>query len=91
MFMVTTDCVKCGLKVLQAGQSGKAATSRRANLSGSPINRPVIDRKDRLLLAFGHQHLGLTQAALTAELVSALYHDEIPALDLTPYRLARFG
>ena len=52
---------------------------------------PVIDRKDRLLLAFGHQHLGLTQAALTAELITALYHGETPALDLTPYRLARFG
>jgi len=52
---------------------------------------PVIDRKDRLLLAFGHQHLGLTQAALTAELITALYHDETPGLDLTPYRLARFG
>ena len=52
---------------------------------------PVIDRKDRLLLAFGHQHLGLTQAALTAELITALYHDETPALDLTPYRLARFA
>ena len=52
---------------------------------------PVIDRQDRLLLAFGHQHLGLTQAALTAELITALYHDETPALDLTPYRLARFG
>ena len=52
---------------------------------------PVIDRRGRLLLAFGHQHLGLTQAALTAELISALYHDETPALDLSPYRLARFG
>lgn len=52
---------------------------------------PVIDRRDRLLLAFGHQHLGLTQAALTAELISALYHGETPAIDLSPYRLARFG
>lgn len=52
---------------------------------------PVIDRRDRLLLAFGHQHLGLTQAALTAELISALYHGETPAIDLSPYRLARLG
>ena len=52
---------------------------------------PVIDRDGDLLLAFGHQHLGLTQAALTAEILSALYFGETPPIDLTPYRLHRFA
>ena len=51
---------------------------------------PVIDRDGDVLLAFGHQHLGLTQAALTAETLAALYFGEIPPLDLAPYRLHRF-
>ncbi|OSI13445.1 NAD(P)/FAD-dependent oxidoreductase [Neisseria canis] len=52
---------------------------------------PVIDRKENVLLAFGHQHLGLTQAPLTAQLVKALYFGEQPAMDLSPYRFNRFG
>lgn len=51
---------------------------------------PVIDRKENILLAFGHQHLGLTQAPLTAKLVKALYFGEQPAIDLSPYRFSRF-
>lgn len=51
---------------------------------------PVIDRVGQVYLAFGHQHLGLTQAALTASLVTALYFEERPAIDLAPFRLGRF-
>lgn len=51
---------------------------------------PVIDRHGPVLLAFGHQHLGLTQAAMTARLVTSLYFDEPPELALHPYRLHRF-
>jgi D-amino-acid dehydrogenase len=36
-----------------------------------PDSLPVIDQVcgGKVLLAFGHQHLGLTQAAVTAEMV----------------------
>ncbi|MEH6576867.1 MAG: FAD-binding oxidoreductase [Amphritea sp.] len=59
-----------------------------------PDSLPVIDRsgpKGEVLLAFGHQHLGLTQAALTAQLIVQLYRGEETSFDLDPYRLARFG
>lgn len=52
---------------------------------------PVIDRQGPVLLAFGHHHLGLTQAAATAEIIGALYFDETPPIDPQPYRIARFG
>lgn len=52
---------------------------------------PVIDREGGVLLAFGHHHLGLTQAAATAELVAALYFDQPPAIDPSPYRVRRFA
>lgn len=58
-----------------------------------PDSLPVIDRvgpKGQILLAFAHQHLGLTHAAITAELVVNLALFETPRLDLTPYRLHRF-
>jgi D-amino-acid dehydrogenase len=39
-----------------------------------PDSLPIIDRvcDGKVLLAFGHQHLGLTQAAITAELIAQL-------------------
>lgn len=66
-----------------------------------PDSLPIIDRvgDGRVLLAFGHHHLGLTQSAITAEMIASLTgpadgntpiepHDLPP---LEPYRLARFG
>jgi len=60
-----------------------------------PDSLPIIDRvcEGKVLLAFGHQHLGLTQAAVTAEMVGHLAATGTgdPALpSLHPYRLARF-
>ena len=63
-----------------------------------PDSLPVIDRVEggRVLLAFGHQHLGLTQAAVTAELIAELAapaQGEAHASTLPPraaYALGRF-
>ncbi|MDR5860010.1 NAD(P)/FAD-dependent oxidoreductase [Halomonas eurihalina] len=64
-----------------------------------PDSLPVIDRagpQGRVWLAFGHHHLGLTQAAITARLVgqfSSLERESTEAAlpSLAPYRLARFA
>lgn len=58
-----------------------------------PDSLPVIDRHPqhpRLLFAFGNQHLGLTQAAISAELVIDLMAGETPSIDPRPYRVDRF-
>jgi D-hydroxyproline dehydrogenase len=60
-----------------------------------PDSLPVIDSAcdGKVLLAFGHQHLGLTQAAVTAEMIAQWVTGEgaragLPARDA--YRLDRF-
>lgn len=62
-----------------------------------PDSLPIIDRvcNGKVLLAFGHQHLGLTQAAVTAELIAQIASPatvarslRLPAIE--PYRLDRF-
>lgn len=58
-----------------------------------PDSLPVIGRHPghpRVQFAFGHQHLGLTQAAITAELIANQLQDRPTALDLTPFRADRF-
>lgn len=58
-----------------------------------PDSLPVIDTHPNypaVHFAFGHQHLGLTQAAITAELVSSLVMAQSQPLSLEPYRVTRF-
>ncbi len=58
-----------------------------------PDSLPVIGpspKASRVIYAFGHGHLGLTQAAGTAELVANLAQGHAPAIDITPYRATRF-
>ncbi|AWM92237.1 FAD-dependent oxidoreductase [Pseudomonas sp. 31-12] len=75
--------------------SAEAATPWMGFRPSLPDSLPIIDRvcDGKVLLAFGHQHLGLTQAAVTAELIAQLASpataaDGLPAID--PYRLDRF-
>ena len=59
-----------------------------------PDYLPAIGRSTRrpdVFYAFGHQHLGMTLAAFTGELVGALVADERPSVDLKPFRVERFG
>ena len=59
-----------------------------------PDYLPAIGRSPRaqnLFYAFGHQHLGLTLAAATAEIVAAIVSEDTPPLDPAPFDLQRFG
>lgn len=58
-----------------------------------PDSLPAIGRagsQPRVIYAFGHGHLGLTQSAGTARLVADLLTDERPLIDLTPFSPHRF-
>jgi D-amino-acid dehydrogenase len=44
-----------------------------------------------LLYAFGHQHLGLTLAPITADIVTALVAGKEPFMPIAPFDIARFG
>lgn len=59
-----------------------------------PDYLPAIGRfpsAPSILYAFGHQHLGLTLAAVTAELVAQLAIDATPTVDLNPFNIQRFS
>lgn len=58
-----------------------------------PDSLPVIGRSSKsagLVYAFGHGHLGLTQSAGTAELISAIVEGQTPAIPLDPFSATRF-
>ena len=58
-----------------------------------PDTLPAIGaaaRDHRVIYAFGHGHLGLTQAAATARLVADIVLGRPPAIDVAPFRPQRF-
>lgn len=58
-----------------------------------PDSLPAIGRSratPRVIHAFGHGHLGLTQSTGTARLVADLLTGATPAIDLTPFSPQRF-
>ncbi|MCV9967671.1 FAD-binding oxidoreductase [Pararhizobium sp. BT-229] len=58
-----------------------------------PDSLPAIGRArstPRVIHAFGHGHLGLTQSAGTARLVADLLSGQTPAIDITPFSPQRF-
>ena len=59
----------------------------------TPDSLPVIGRSrnsHRIIHAFGHGHLGLTQAAATGRLVAGIVSDQPPPIDVAPFSPQRF-
>jgi len=50
----------------------------------------ISRRANNLIYAFGHQHLGLTLAATTGEIVAALAGGGTPATDISAFDIERF-
>lgn len=58
-----------------------------------PDSLPVLGAAHddpRISFAFGHQHLGLTQAAITAELLADQMEGKATEVDLSPFSIKRF-
>jgi D-amino-acid dehydrogenase len=58
-----------------------------------PDGVPVLGHSsasERIVYAFGHQHLGLTLAGVSGRIVADLVARRTPPLDLTRYGAARF-
>ena len=59
-----------------------------------PDSLPVIGRSKqnpKLIVAFGHHHLGLTLGGITGKLVGEIAVGATPSLDVTPFRPDRFS
>lgn len=59
-----------------------------------PDYLPAIGRSGlahNLLYAFGHQHLGLTMAAITGEIIADLARDRTPSVDVGAFDVDRFA
>lgn len=58
-----------------------------------PDSLPAIGQAqnyENLFYCFGHQHLGLTQAGISAKLIADLFGRRPPRIDLRPFSLTRF-
>ncbi|WP_034303142.1 FAD-binding oxidoreductase [Herbaspirillum sp. RV1423] len=75
------------------GMSEQGAQQWMGNRPTTPDSIPVLGpspQSPNLLYAFGHGHLGLTQAATTAAIINDLICEN-PTMDLSEFSVARFG
>ncbi|WP_367716441.1 FAD-dependent oxidoreductase [Nitratireductor sp. GISD-1A_MAKvit] len=75
------------------GLKREGGTEWMGSRPSMPDSLPVIGRapsSPRILHAFGHGHLGLTQSAATARLITDLILDRNPPIDISPFRPDRF-
>jgi len=47
-------------------------------------------RSDRILLAFGHHHIGLTLGGITGRIIADLAEGRVPNFDISAYSAERF-
>ena len=81
-------------KRLMPGLSTEGGSEWMGFRPSLPDTLPAIGASatdDRVVYAFGHGYLGLTQAAATARLVADMLSGRAPPIDLAPYRPQRFG
>lgn len=75
------------------GINNHNASSWMGHRPSLPDSLPVIGRSpinQKVIFAFGHQHLGLTQAAVTADLISEITHQQSTHLDISAFSIERF-
>lgn len=75
------------------GLKREGGTEWMGSRPSMPDSLPVIGRASsspRIVYAFGHGHLGLTQSAATARLITDLILERKTPIDISPFRPGRF-
>jgi D-amino-acid dehydrogenase len=76
------------------GLKTEGGTNWAGHRPATPDSLPVIGASPsnpNVFYAFGHGHLGLTQAATTGRLIADLIAGKPPTIDIAPYAIARFS
>ncbi len=86
------------LKNLPAADTAQQAASKKTVWMGCrpslPDSLPVIcqaPNHDKIFFALGHQHLGLTQGAITGKLIGQLISKKKTEIDLSAFCISRFN
>jgi len=91
--MRIADMVMRHAKALVPGLKGEPASRWMGPRPSHPDSKPVIGRSPshkNVLFAFGHDHLGLTMAGITGQLIAELAIGKPTTVDLAPFRPDRF-
>lgn len=79
---------------LDRPETDRSARRWQGNRPSTPDGKPVICAArgcPQVLHAFGHGHIGLSSAPMTAEIVAALIDGREPPIDIAPFAASRFG
>ncbi len=85
--------LKRHIKTLMPGVTGKETSHWMGHRPTLPDFLPVLGKVpvlENLYLAFGHQHLGLTLAPTTGDILADIMAGRKPSIDLAPFDIKRF-
>jgi D-amino-acid dehydrogenase len=88
------DILKTHVAELLPGVAGEETGRWMGHRPTLPDFLPALGHApglENLYLSFGHQHLGLTLAPVSAEILSGLVAGGKTALDISPFDILRFG
>jgi D-amino-acid dehydrogenase len=91
--MANARLVRRQAEALIPGLKGERVSEWMGPRPSHPDSLPVIGRAPRhadVLLAFGHDHIGLALAGITGKLIAELAAGRPPGIDLAPFRPDRF-
>ncbi|MBV7315124.1 FAD-binding oxidoreductase [Shewanella sp. NIFS-20-20] len=96
MSLARADCLLPHAKALMPSVFLQASADQGQRWMGFrpslPDSLPVISQThhDNVFVSFGHQHLGLTWSAISAQLTGELIQGHRPTIDMGFYRIDRF-
>ena len=84
------------LRVLPGNNANDAKSSQKwmGHRPSMPDSLPVIGQApnhENIYLALGHQHLGLTQGAITGKIIGQLIVKKQTEIDIRPFCISRFN
>lgn len=89
-----TDALARRAHVMFGPELGAPTSTWLGHRPTMPDSLPVIGRShrsDRILFAFGHQHLGLTLGSITGRIIADLAEGRVPNFDISAYTPGRFS
>jgi glycine/D-amino acid oxidase-like deaminating enzyme len=75
-------------------QKAKSTTKWMGHRPSMPDSLPVIGQApnhENIYFALGHQHLGLTQGAITGKIIGQLVSKKETDIDIRPFCISRFN
>jgi D-amino-acid dehydrogenase len=87
---IALDAARASLPIAGVVPNSHWMGARPSTADGLPVIRTTA-RHQRLLLAFGHGHIGFSTGPVTGRIIADIVTGKIPQIPIGPFSIERFG